>query len=266
MDYPTVDAVAVEEFENAMLQPSSSHDHVRSNPLEQLWGTIMECDIDNVVVVGSDWLVFKLTQWAAHKGGIVMSSSGGGESVTVTSERGSFRIILVPPADACPIPRGVLEAEVSRKQRWLDYFFGTPSSPLRSQVYQVSSVDCKFAQAGVIDTSAMQGLLPLDDDRAVDPTSISFVQVGDVPLIGRVLAVSSALFKRPTTANDDTFIDVPFGEFEKELKRMAVIGFVLVRDIVAEGPRSIISLLCPAPIPKGVCLLLTSSFLVNSRS
>lgn len=256
------------------------------NPLDTLLQVMMELDIDQVFVVQSGWLRFKIGQRALERLGVGkkgLADNPQNSMNEVVCENGfSFKLFLLDPLEVGRLP---YPDQDLRRQKWLTHFFGTSSSPLQPSMAQLelwipgnsySNVHTRsrhearvpgkvrIVTLGTIDNSTMSTLVPMPDGEqsplpASDPCAVTFISPLDVPLRGRVLAISTA--SEFEALPDGSLQPLPFPQFEAAIKKTTIKGFVLVESVsedkltvVVADPRSINKEL-------GVCFFLSEEIL-----
>lgn len=247
---------------------SASGDRTLVNPLDGLLDTIAAADIDHVCVVGSAWLRWKLVQraWERYGGEGAMDIAqamldprwtvppevdcGGGQH---------FKLFLM---DAVELVRQV-PLPLVKRQRWLQYFFGTPSSPVKPTLITLEAAQVRLATVGAAALDAMSTLLPMMDAEEAsrhktDTAAVSFVTLKDVPLKDRLLAVSTATeYERSA---DGELHRLPYSAFERAIRQSTVMGFVLVESATADRLTLLVNG-CPLDKELGLCFLLTEEYL-----
>lgn len=246
----------------------TSGDKTFKNPLDTLLDVIVAADIDHVCIVGSAWLRWKLVQRAWERYG----GEGTTEILqtmldprwTVPPEVGCgggqrFKLFLM---DAVELVRQ-LPLPLVKRQRWLQYFFGTPSSPVKPTLVTLEASQVRVATVGAAALDAMSTLLPMMDpeeasQRTTDTAAVSFVTLKDVNLKDRLLAVSAATeYER---SPDGELHRLPYAAFERAIRQSSVIGFVLVESASAERLTLLVNG-CTLDKDLGLCFLLTEEYL-----
>ncbi|RNF06258.1 mucin-associated surface protein (MASP) [Trypanosoma conorhini] len=263
VDYGTVSRSLVEEAEAWECSEERPEEHRKTNPLDVLVDAVAEADIDHVFVVGSAWLRFKIAQR-------VQQRAGGSQlkpfvaPATVTCTNGMSLHLFLVDATEC----GVANDDVFfRRQRWLQYFFGTRTTAVKPTLLTVSLSLVRLVAVGRGEASSMSTFMPMADDdpqqgrrATVPPVSLTYVQPQDVELKDRILALSSAteLEELP----DGTLHRVPFAVFEARLRQGLVVGFALVESV---SPSRITLLTSAAAVRKdtGLCFILTEERLAT---
>jgi polyribonucleotide 5'-hydroxyl-kinase len=301
MDYPTIDEEAFDAYDEALSKgggvPAVEH------PLDALVATLEILEVDVLVVVGSDFFRWRLMEHL-HRcaSGVDLTLNGIIAGKTVVAQQvaeqngyptgGTLKIgsitapaipfaaplstgnvlqaIPFPPVPWSALPRSSKLEELAVKQRWLQFFFGTVTSPLRPSTLEVSLSSCKLVRIGGAAAQSMAGLLPLDEDAtAVDPAVVSYLMPGDMNLDGRVVALSSAVYLKPrldgaTDANGDILYDpVSTKVFEDAVKELRVIGFGLIR----QSTHASVTMVLPEallPQARGHCWLVTNTTLLTT--
>ncbi|CBZ29077.1 conserved hypothetical protein [Leishmania mexicana MHOM/GT/2001/U1103] len=282
-DFGVVEPHAVEQAEVAAaaavssVDPTASaspapaalgSDKAQTNPLDTLLDTIVAADIDHVCVVGSSWLRWKLVQraWEGFGGegsmNIVQAmldprwnvppevACGGGQH---------FKIFLL---DSVELVRSV-PVPLWNRQRWLQYFFGTPTSPVKPTLITLEASQVRVATVGAAAIDAMSTLLPMMDSEDVDRqkadvAAVSFVTLQDVALKERIVAISTATeYER---SPDGELHRLPFSVFERRIRQGTVLGFALVESVTPERLTLLVSG-CPLDKELGLCFLLTEEVL-----
>lgn len=280
-DYGVVDPNVVAQAEEASGEAASSPSAVSGgasqfgggdktlvNPLDTLLDTIVAADIDHVCVVGSSWLRWKLVQraWESFGGEGAMEiaqamldprwsvpsevSCGGGQH---------FRLFLM---DSIELVRQI-PLLLTKRQRWLQYFFGTPSSPVKPTLVTMEAAQVRVATVGAAALDAMSTLLPMldaeeADRQKTDTAAVSFVTLKDVNLKDRILALSTATeYERSA---DGELHRLPFSAFEKAIRQGTVMGFALVESVTADRLTLLVNG-CPMDKDVGLCFLLTEEYL-----
>ncbi|KPA73986.1 hypothetical protein ABB37_09557 [Leptomonas pyrrhocoris] len=247
---------------------SPGSDRTQVNPLDTLLDTVVAADIDHVCVVGSAWLRWKLVQraWERYGGEGTMDivqamldprwsvppevSCGGGQH---------FRLFLM---DAVELVRQI-PLPLVKRQRWLQYFFGTPSSPVKPTLVTLEASEVRVATVGAAALDAMSTLLPMMDSeeagrQKTDTAAVSFVTLKDVNLKDRLLAVSTATeYERSA---DGELHRLPYSAFERAIRQSAVMGFVLVESSSADRLTLLVNG-CALDKDLGLCFLLTEEYL-----
>lgn len=280
-DYGVVDPNAVVRAEEAVAEAAATagvtsggasagagHDSAVVNPLDTLLDAIVAADIDHVCVVGSSWLRWKVVQRAWER--------YGGESALDIAHAMLDPRWTVPPEVACgagqhfrlflmdavelvrqtPLP-------VLTRQRWLQYFFGTPTSPVKPTLLTVPAAQVRLATVGAAALAAMSTLLPMmDADEAArqssDTAAVSFVTLKDADLTDRILALSTATeYERSA---DGELHRLPYSTFERAVRQGTVTGFVLVESTSADRLTLLVNG-CPIDKELGLCFLLTDEYL-----
>ncbi|CAC9517368.1 conserved hypothetical protein [Leishmania infantum JPCM5] len=240
----------------------------QTNPLDTLLDTIVAADIDHVCVVGSSWLRWKLVQRAWERFGgegsmnIVQAmldprwnvppevDCGGGQHFKV------FLLDSVELVNSVPVP-------LLNRQRWLQYFFGTPTSPVKPTLITLEASQVRVATVGAAAIAAMSTLLPMmdseDADRQkADVAAVSFITLQDVALKDRIVAISTATeYER---SPDGELHRLPFSVFERRIRHGTVLGFALVESVTPERLTLLVSG-CPLDKELGLCFLLTEEVL-----
>ncbi|TPP42757.1 hypothetical protein CGC21_12210 [Leishmania donovani] len=240
----------------------------QTNPLDTLLDTIVAADIDHVCVVGSSWLRWKLVQraWERFGGegsmGIVQAmldprwnvppevDCGGGQHFKV------FLLDSVELVNSVPVP-------LLNRQRWLQYFFGTPTSPVKPTLITLEASQVRVATVGAAAIAAMSTLLPMMDSEDVDRqkadvAAVSFITLQDVALKDRIVAISTATeYER---SPDGELHRLPFSVFERRIRHGTVLGFALVESVTPERLTLLVSG-CPLDKELGLCFLLTEEVL-----
>ncbi|TPP41606.1 hypothetical protein CGC20_4080 [Leishmania donovani] len=240
----------------------------QTNPLDTLLDTIVAADIDHVCVVGSSWLRWKLVQRAWERFGGEGSMSivqamldprwnvppevdcGGGQHFKV------FLLDSVELVNSVPVP-------LLNRQRWLQYFFGTPTSPVKPTLITLEASQVRVATVGAAAIAAMSTLLPMmdseDADRQkADVAAVSFTTLQDVALKDRIVAISTATeYER---SPDGELHRLPFSVFERRIRHGTVLGFALVESVTPERLTLLVSG-CPLDKELGLCFLLTEEVL-----
>lgn len=253
---------------SASAEASAVLDTALANPLDILLDTIAAADIDHVCVVGSSWLRWKLVQraWGRYGGEAAMDivqamldprwtappevACGGGQH---------FKLFLM---DAVELVRQV-PLPLMKRQRWLQYFFGTPFSPVKPTLVTLDAALVRVATVGAAALDAMSTLLPMMDEEEAsrhktDTAAVSFVTLKDVNLKDRLLAVSSATeYERSA---DGELHRLPYSAFERAIRQSTVMGFVLVESSSADRLTLLVNS-CPLDKELGLCFLLTEEYL-----
>lgn len=271
MDYGVVAPEEVEKAEHGNRQDNDAADPSGSpsgplaqvsNPLDTLLDVIMEADVDHVFVVQSAWLRFKLAQRAGER------MAGRAEAARlspfapneVNCENGLvFRLFLVDSVDCVTS----FAAAALNRQRWMQYFFGTPTSSVKPTLLNVETAQVRIASVGAGHQASLTTLMPMMDDESsamptADPAAVSFLTTQDVELKGRVVGISTATEFEALA--DGQLQRVPFAEFERRVRQCLVRGFALVESVT---PEKLTLLLNNAALRKdlGLCLLLTEEYL-----
>lgn len=282
-DYGVVDAAAVEQAEGTAaatapgLDPTASSspspapmgsDKSAANPLDTLLDAIVAADIDHVCVVGSSWLRWKLVQraWERYGGESTMDivpamldprwnappevDCGGGQH---------FKLLLM---DALELTRAV-PVPLWKRQRWLQYFFGTPTSPVKPTLVTLEAAQVRVATVGAAAIDAMSTLLPMMDSedaerQRADVAAVSFTTLQDAALKERIVSISTATEYERTP--DGELRRLPFSTFERNVRQGTVVGFALVESVSPERLTLLVSG-CPLDKELGLCFLLTEEVL-----
>ena len=288
IDYPSIEEEQIEDAEAARFSERLQVGvvHQKSNPLDVLLDTAEEYGVDHIICVGSDWLQFKLQQLAAER-----SAATSGKTASALSNRSTVWLPLTSISAPClelagktirVVPFDAQDAHPSRgtpqtlslcqKQKYMNYFFGTITSPLKPVPLEVSLNNIRLVQLRSADSSSMQTLLSVTDAESKrDPAALSFPLPSDVDLEGRVLAVSSTMYLRLKEVTDEstgeiTTVEesVPHRDVEAGLKTGHIIGFIWVTEVSS----SKLLVVCPnaeLPQPKGICLYLTNIFFSRKK-
>jgi polyribonucleotide 5'-hydroxyl-kinase len=307
IDFPTFDEENLELYDEAVLKGGKVDVH----PLDALIATMELLEVDVLIVLGSDYFRWRLSecvqkrssghdislngtiaakvyaaQLAADEAGTTVAVNASNITkignisaptlpMALTLENGGVvQIVAFPPvAAAAPPPLFVHKVlELAAKQRWLQYFFGTVTSPVKPTMVELNLAHCKLVRIGGAAAQSMAGLLPLDEDPGIiDPAVVTYVLPGDMNLNGRILALSCAVYVKPRDGDhsdrDPTgemlFDAVPTKVCEARLKEMRVIGFGLVRH----ATHSTLTVLIPEPtLPqgKGHCFIVTNTTLLTT--
>ncbi|KAK7197810.1 hypothetical protein NESM_000734100 [Novymonas esmeraldas] len=246
--------------------PPASHggDKALAHPLDALIDTIVAADIDHVCVIGSSWLRWKLVQRAWYRFGgegtmeVAQAMLDPRWAVPSEVDCGGgqhFKLLLL---DAVELTRSV-PVPLWKRQRWLQYFFGTPTSPVRPTLVTLEAAQVRVASVGAAALEAMSTLLPMmDGDDAdaqkSDGTAVSFVTLHDVALKDRIVAISTATeYERDATRE---LHRLPFSVFERNTRQGTVRGFALVESATPERLTLLLSG-CSLDKELGLCFLLT---------
>ncbi|CAG9579171.1 conserved hypothetical protein [Leishmania major strain Friedlin] len=261
---PSVDPTASASSAPAALGSDKSH----TNPLDTLLDTIVAADIDHVCVVGSSWLRWKLVQRAWERFGgegsmsIVQAMLDPRWNVPPEVDCGGgqhFKIFLL---DSVELVRSV-PVPLWNRQRWLQYFFGTPTSPVKPTLITLEASQVRVATVGAAAMDAMSTLLPMMDSEDVDRqkadvAAVSFITLQDVALKDRIVAISTATeYER---SPDGELHRLPFSVFERRIRQSTVLGFALVESVTPERLTLLVSG-CPLDKELGLCFLLTEEVL-----
>jgi polyribonucleotide 5'-hydroxyl-kinase len=275
IDYPTVDVQSVLEAEEVLdSRPDGGSRHVRPNPIDQLINTLTVFDVDVVVVIGADWLKQKLHRTCAERYGGDAGSSGSGFPAADCGRlalpgQASARLISFPACEHAVV-RSPLVKDALRRQQWMDYLFGSASSPVVPSLLSLDLSKVRLAVVGAIVEEAMHGLLPMEDDSASGPEGgsprpakqVQEVTAADVKLPGRIVAISDASSLRVLPGGHQQEAPLSYDQFYREVGRCTVAGFALVREVT---PTTIVLLAPNAGLPLQrnslTCLLLTDTFL-----
>ncbi|KAG5471252.1 hypothetical protein LSCM1_01325 [Leishmania martiniquensis] len=282
-DFGVLEPQEVEQAEEAAAAAGSSVDpsasnypapaevgrnKAQTNPLDTLLDTIALADIDHVCVIGSSWLRWKLVQRAWERFGgetsmdIVQSmldprwevppevACGGGQH---------FKLFLF---DSVELVRSV-PVLLWKRQRWLQYFFGTPTSPVKPTLVTLEASQVRVATVGAAAIDAMSTLLPMMDGedanrQKADVAAVSFVTLQDVALKDHIVAISTATEYERTP--DGELHRLPFHVFEQSIRQGTVLGFALVESVTAERLTLLVSG-CPLDKELGLCFLITEELL-----
>lgn len=292
-DYGVVSTAAVEAAEREegkAKQGSPTDEGVHSgsasvfHPLDLLLDTIMEAAIDHVFVVQSGWLRYKLAQ-RAH------------ERFNTSAQSPLEQHLLTAPLDIFCDPQGVafklflvdgldyvntVPPAVVSHQRWMHYFFGSPTSAVRPTLVTVVA---RIATLGSSQQSALAEMMPMMDEttavadeeegfggrgwgrdgrprgaltRKLDRAAVSFVRPQDVNLKGRIVGISSATAMEEMP--DGSLREVDYVELERRVQECVLVGFALVESA---GADKVTLLVNDAALRKdlGICLLLTEEYL-----
>lgn len=248
------------EAESASNSPYSmssmgSEDSIE-NPLDTLLQVMMELDIDQVFVVQSAWLRFKIGQRALEKYGVgkkeLLDNPQNALNEVVCENGFSFKLFLLDPVGVGRLPYP--DSRI-RRQHWVTHFFGTPTSPLQPSMIQLElwipgnlyqdahtrsrqearvPGKVRIVTLGTIDYSMMSTLVPMSEGEsssspARDPCAVTFIPPLDVQLKGRILAISTA--NEFEALPDGSMQPIPFSQFEAEIKKTTIKGFVLVESV-----------------------------------
>lgn len=299
VDYGVVDSqmvLQVEAQEEAREESAASEDShsvaasslrdSREHPIDTLLQVMMELDIDQVFVVQSAWLRFKIGQRALERFGV--GKKGLGEhpqnslSEVVCENGFSFKLFLL---DAIGMGRLPYPDAYIRRQQWLTHFFGTPTSPLQPSIIQLDlwipephyhethgrsrhearvPGKVRIVTLGTVDNSTMSTLVPMSDGEtstlpARDPSAVTFISPLDVPLKGRLLAISTA--NEFEALPDGSRQPLPFSQFEAAIKKTTIKGFALVESVTDDKMTVVVA--DPRSINKelGVCFFLCEEIL-----
>lgn len=261
LDYGTIDRHEIEKAE----QPPKEGEHESPlvHPIDTLLDVISVMDIDRVFVVESAWLRMKIYQRAAERFGEVRVRKL--VDVPIDAPRDNdlrFSLFLV---DALQQQALFSDADVQRR-RWLRYFFGTTTSPVRPVLVTYDVVSLRLTTLGRRETLSMSTLMPMVEEeeendvtaKKVEAATIHFVTADDVTLKGRILAVSNA--SEYETLPDGTSHRIPFSEFEDNIRRAVVVGFALVESVQQDKISLLVS---NASLLKkrGTCVFVTDEYL-----
>ncbi|EPY30326.1 polyribonucleotide 5'-hydroxyl-kinase [Strigomonas culicis] len=266
LDYGTVDRYEVERAEQPP-KAHGDHDAPLVHPLDTLLDVISAVDIDRVFIVESAWLRMKLYQRAAERFGEVRAR----KIVDVPDDAPRdndlrFGLFLV---DSLRQPALFSDAEVQRR-RWLRYFFGTPTSPVRPVLVTYDVASLRLATLGGREAHSMSTLMPMVEDevegdvtakRKVEAATIHFVTADDVTLKRRILAVSNA--SEYETLPDGTSHRIPFSEFEQSIRDAVVVGFALVESVQQDKVSLLVSNRALLK-RRGTCAFVTDEYLKAS--
>lgn len=294
LDYGTVSSTSVETAERdserarlGKLNEESTRANLASNPLDVLLDTIIEADIDHVLVVQSGWLRHKLAQRAQERFTLTGHSQPPPADdacmltapMEIASEKSAvaFKLFLVDGLDYV----NSYPAASLRHQRWMHYFFGSVMSNVKPTLVKLETAAIRIALVGSSQQSALSTLMPMMDEgtgedggadgrdgraqdgaaRRLDPPAVNFVTAQDVELKGRILGISSATEMEQLP--DGSLRRVPYAEFENRVRQCVLLGFALVESAT---PSTITLLLNDVPLHKdlGVCLVLTDEYLKKS--
>lgn len=281
VDYGRLDPVEVleaeQQYEAEQQQPPTSGTLLQSsttrakNPLDTLLHTIMELDIDQVFVVQSAWLRFKLHQRAlelfsggstAHRP--IQSSENAHSNAflapaeVICGNGLSFKVFLI---DAINVGSPPYSESSLRRQKWLAHFFGTANYPLRPEfvvldLWQPTSSyqgqqssgriqgKIRIVSIGAMEQDFMSTLVPMADGEAEekevrDACAVVFLSPNDMDLKGRVLAISTAQEYEPLP--DGSIQPLPFAQFEAAIKKATIKGFAIVESVSTERMTVIVS-------------------------
>ncbi|KPI90344.1 hypothetical protein ABL78_0571 [Leptomonas seymouri] len=238
------------------------------NPVDTLLDAIVAADIDHVCVVGSAWLRWKLVQRAWERYGgegsmdIVQAMLDPRWTVPPEVDCGGgqhFKLFLM---DSVELVRQIPLPLVTR-QRWLQYFFGTPSSPVKPTLVTLEASQVRVATVGAAALDAMSTLLPMMDSeeegrQKADTAAVSFVTLKDVNLKDRLLALSTATeYERSA---DGELHRLPYSAFERAIRQSTVMGFVLVESASSDRLTLLVNG-CTLDKDIGLCFLLTEEYL-----
>lgn len=264
LDYGAVLPNDIEEWEerqaSTKLQPEVM---VGPNPLDTLLDTIVEADINHVFVVQSSWMRLKIAQRAHERFSDPSREPLQMPPSEVLCGNGlHFKLYQVDGLDYVnPFPVNLLQ-----RQRWLQYFFGTPTSPVRPTLLQLDTSTVRIASLGASQQNALSTLMPMMDEEAengpreVDPAGVTYLTTDDLDFTGRIMAISNT--SEMEVLPDGTVQRLSFVEFERRVRQCIIVGFALVESVSSEN---ITLLLNDAPIRKdlGICLLLTGDTLTT---
>lgn len=294
-DYGVVPTAAVEAAEREEAKSAlggRNEEAARSasasafQPLDLLLDTIIEAAIDHVFVVQSGWLRYKIAQRAYERfsraGGPSQTAEAGGHLLTapldvVFEEQDvAFKLFLVDGLDYVnPFPPSSV-----RHQRWMRYFFGTPTSAVRPTLITTAA---RIASIGSSQQSALAEMMPMMDEgtagegegaessatdgglrgvgtRKIDPAAVSFVRPQDVDLKGRIVGISSATAMEEMP--DGSLREVDYTELERRVQECVLVGFALVESVSGDNVTLLVN---DAALRKdlGVCLVLTDEYLTK---
>ncbi|KAG5495740.1 hypothetical protein JIQ42_02600 [Leishmania sp. Namibia] len=282
-DFGVLEPHAVEQAEEAAAAAGSSADpsasaypaptalgcdKMQANPLDTLLDTIVVADIDHVCVVGSSWLRWKLVQRAWERFGgegpmdIVQAMLDPRWDVPPEVACGGGQHFSLHLLDSVELVRSV-PVPLWKRQRWLQYFFGTPTSPVKPTLVTLEATQVRVATVGAAAIDAMSTLLPMMDSedanqQKADVAAVSFITLQDVALKDHIVAISTATeYER---CPDGALRRLPFSEFERSIRQGAVLGFALVESVTPERLTLLVSG-CPLDKELGLCFLLTEELL-----
>ncbi|KAG5497497.1 hypothetical protein JKF63_03761 [Porcisia hertigi] len=243
-------------------------DKTLTNPLDTLLDIIVAADIDHVCAVGSSWLRWKLVQRAWERFGgegsmdVVQAmldprwnvppevGCGGGQH---------FKLFLL---DSVELTRSV-PVPLWKRQRWLQYFFGTPTSPVKPTLITLEASQVRIATVGAAAIDAMSTLLPMMDSedagqQKADVAAVSFMTLQDVALQDHIVAISTATEYERSAEGE--LRRLSFSAFERNIRHGTVLGFALVESVTPER-LTLLGSGCPLDKELGLCLLLTEEIL-----
>ncbi len=287
IDYPTVDAQAVLEAQAQQVAEGSSGvgglANIKANPIDALITALGMFDVDTVIVVGADWLRHELHSTCVERFG---ASSGPTAAVGGAGAADDPTVLPLPrqatarlysfPASEFAAPRAPAHKDALRRQQWLQYLFGTATSPVTPTLVHLELSKVRLVRTKANQAESMQGLLPMQDTTldgdggdadpmghrpAANPMQhIQELTVADVKLPGMLVGISDA----PSMKVAATGIEQPvsYEQFFHAVGRCTVAGYALVREVTA----TTVTLLTPnggLPLQRNglTCLLLTDTFL-----
>lgn len=272
LDYGVVgpdEILAAEAESTSTAATSGAHDsQQRTNPLDLLIDTIVDAEVDHVCVVESAWLRYKIVQRIherrTRQAAVSMSAA---VAETQLETGGILKTFLLDGCGFAPVAAD----SVVRRQKWMQYFFGTKTSPLKPTLVKVSLDGLQVAVLGERDHGRMKTLMPMMDETEEASASadretiaVKFLSPQEGGVQGKVAAISSAT-EYKISAEGGALVRLSLTEFENAIRCSYVVGFALVQ-LVTEKDVTLIVSDASLVKKKGLCLLLTNEVLQTSSS
>lgn len=256
VDYGVISRSVVLQAEQA----AGEQQYPVENPIDTLLQTVMQLDVDQIFVVQSAWLHFKVAQRAQELFGPERKVMGGSviPSSEVSCDNGlTFKLFLLDGTTAGRMP---ITPDLRTQVKWSTYFFGTSTSPLKPERFCVEAWKVRIASLGVMEKNAASTFTPMADEEHVqpapDPCSVTFHLLRDTDLRHRVMAVSTAV--EYELLSDGKLQALPFSQFESDIKSGMVKGFAVVEAVTDDKVTLLVSNL-RLEADLGVCLFMTTN-------